>query len=41
MASYRHQQRKQHLFQLDAGLLEDLLVAQRWFITLMISSSAP
>lgn len=29
MAPYRHQQRKQHLFQLDAGRLEDLLIAHR------------
>ena len=29
MAPYRHKQRKQHLFQLDAGCLEDLLIAQR------------
>lgn len=42
MAPYRHKQRKQHLFQLDAGCLQDLLSSRSgWFITLMISSSAP
>ena len=29
MTPYRHQQRKQHLFQLDASRLEDLLIAHR------------
>lgn len=29
MTPYRHQQRKQHLFQLDASRLEDRLIAHR------------
>lgn len=41
MAPYCHKQRKQHLFQLDAGCLQDLPTRSGWFITLMISSSAP